>query len=333
MLIVTGGAGLIGSAVIWRLNQLGEDNIIVVDHLGAGEKWRNLAPLRFRDYYEKDTFLGFLEGHAFPWGREPVTGVVHLGACSSTTESDASYLAKNNFAYSKRLCLFALESGARFVYASSAATYGDGRFGFRDDESPDYLHSLRPLNAYGYSKQAFDLWLLRQGLLSQVAGLKYFNVFGPNEQHKGEMRSVVLKAFEQVQSSGGMTLFRSYRPDYADGEQRRDFVYVKDAAAATVFLLQQRQAGGLFNIGSGEARSWNELAQALFAALKLPPAVSYVEMPEGLRPRYQYFTCADTEKLRAAGFVQPMTPLAEAVADYVQTYLLQDSRLGDEGTR
>ncbi|MBR5704339.1 MAG: ADP-glyceromanno-heptose 6-epimerase [Deltaproteobacteria bacterium] len=329
MIIVTGGAGLIGSAVIWQLNRQGRDDIVVVDHLRDGEKWRNLAPLCFRDYFEKETFFGLLEQKRFPLEAGPLEAVIHLGACSSTTERDASYLIRNNFEWSKLLCRFALEHGARFVYASSAATYGDGTLGFFDNDTA-LLPKLRPLNAYGYSKQIFDLWLLRQGLLNKVTGLKYFNVFGPNEHHKQDMRSVVLKAFGQIRETGGMTLFRSHHPDYADGEQLRDFVYVKDAAAATVFFMEHPQATGIFNIGGGVARSWNDMAHALFAALKLPERITYIDMPESLRPRYQYYTCAATEKLHAAGFTAPFTKLEDAVADYVRNYLLPGKYLGDE---
>lgn len=316
MIIVTGGAGLIGSAVVWKLNQQGHDDIVIVDHLGNGDKWRNLAPLSFLDYFEKDRFLPLLDG---PLGSKPVEAIIHLGACSSTTEKDASYLVENNFEYSKRLALYALKVGARFIYASSAATYGDGSLGFRDDETK--LSLLRPLNAYGYSKQLFDLWLQRNGLLENVVGLKYFNVFGPNENHKGEMRSVVLKAYEQIMESGGMTLFRSHHPDYADGEQLRDFVYVKDAANMTLCFLEQTNANGIFNIGTGTARSWNDLATALFAAMERQPNICYIDMPEHIRPRYQYYTCADSAKFKAAGYSGSITSLEDSVEDYVKNYL------------
>ena len=326
MIIVTGGAGLIGSAVVWTLNKLGRDDIVIVDHLGSGDKWQNLAPLRFRDYVEKDRFLSLLEG---PFGSEQVEAIIHLGACSSTTERDASYLVENNFEYSKRLALHALKVGARFIYASSAATYGDGRLGFNDDEG--MLARLRPLNAYGYSKQLFDLWLRQNGLLEKVVGLKYFNVFGPNEHHKGEMRSVVLKAFEQITKTGGMTLFRSHHADYADGEQLRDFVYVKDAAAMTLFFLERADAHGIYNIGTGIARSWNDLAKALFLAMGRQLNVAYIDMPEQIRPRYQYYTCADPTKLRTAGCAGACTSLEDSISDYVKNYLLAAHHLGDEG--
>lgn len=331
MIIVTGGAGLIGSAVIWRLNQLGRDDILVVDHLGNGDKWRNLVPLRFRDYCEKDDFLemiadGRISSRLSLKGKK-IEAVVHLGACSSTTEKDASYLVHNNFEYSKRMALFALNIGARFIYASSAATYGDGSRGFRDDESA--IHLLTPLNMYGYSKQLFDLWALRNGVSERIAGMKYFNVFGPNEYHKGDMRSVVLKAYEQIVSTGGMVLFRSCRPDYADGEQMRDFIYVKDAVEMTLFLLDRTDINGIFNIGGGEARTWNSLAAAIFNALEKPANVTYVDMPEAIRPKYQYYTCADMTKLRAAGYAGAGTTLEDAVADYVRNYLIPDKRLGE----
>jgi len=324
MIIVTGGAGLIGSAMVWKLNSLGRDDILVVDHLGTGNKWKNLVPLRFMDYLEKDAFIDYVRNRSLPYpGR--IDAIIHLGACSSTTERDASYLAGNNFEYSKQLALFALERGARFIYASSAATYGDGELGFSDEDTA--IPGLRPINAYGYSKQLFDLWLLRNGLLDKVVGLKYFNVYGPNEYHKGEMRSLVLKAFEQIISSGEMALFRSHRPDYADGEQLRDFVYVKDAVAMTLFFLEHPEANGLFNIGGGNAHSWNSLAAAIFAALKKPARIRYVDMPEQIRNSYQYYTCADVTKLRKAGYHGQATPLEDAVRDYVTNYLVSGRNL------
>ncbi len=327
MIIVTGGAGLIGSAMVWRLNRAGRQDILVVDHLDRSEKWRNLAPLRFSDYLEKDQFLEIIAGSGrLPGSNQPIDAVIHLGACSSTTEQDATYLIKNNFDYSKQVACYALERGARFVYASSAATYGDGEQGFRDDLP---LENLRPLNAYGYSKQLFDQWLQNNGLLDRAAGLKFFNVFGPNEYHKQDMRSVVLKAYQQVAATGGMTLFRSHRPEYADGEQLRDFVYVKDAVDMTLFLMERPDVNGLFNIGTGTARSWNDLARALFAAMELPPQISYIDMPDGIRERYQYHTCADTTTIRDAGYSGVCTTLEQAVADYVTGYLMPHRHLGD----
>lgn len=324
MIVVTGGAGLIGSAVVWKLNRGGHDDICIVDHLGGGDKWRNLAPLRFRDYIEKDNFLPLLEGGKI----RDVDTIFHLGACSSTTERNVSYLIDNNFEYSKRLARFAFEKQARFIYASSAATYGDGTLGFSDDEK--MLHQLRPLNGYGYSKQLFDLWLQRNGLLEKAVGLKFFNVFGPNEHHKGDMRSVVLKAFEEITETGAMTLFRSHHPKFRDGEQMRDFVYVKDAAEIAVFFRDQTTVSGIFNVGTGVPRSWNEVAKALFSALGKEAEIKYVDMPEQIRSRYQYYTCADSSKLAAAGYVGKTTSLEDSISDYVRNYLLPFHHLGDE---
>ena len=316
MIIVTGGAGFLGSALVWGLNASGREDIVVVDNLGRGEKWKNLVNRRFADYLHKDAFLAAISGENDPFG---VTAVVHLGACSSTTETDAEYLMRNNFAYTRTVARYALRHGARLVVASSAATYGDGAKGFDDD--PDGLETLRPLNMYGYSKHLFDLWARREGLLGQLASLKFFNVYGPNEYHKGDMRSVVCKAHKQITETGRLKLFKSYRPEYSDGGQQRDFLYVKDAVAVMGWLLEHPQIGGLYNVGSGRARTWNDLAAAIFAAMGLPPAVDYVEMPETLRAKYQYFTEARLDRLRAAGYDRPFASLEDGVADYVRTYL------------
>lgn len=332
MIIVTGGAGFIGSALVWRLNRLGRRDILIVDHLGTGEKWKNLVPLRFEDYLEKDEFLHLIGQGALPGfaGRErrPVEAIIHLGACSSTTEQDASYLIRNNFEYTRQVALFALRNGARFIYASSAATYGDGRMGFTDDE--ERLEELRPLNMYGYSKQLFDVWAKANGLLDRIVGLKYFNVFGPNEHHKGDMRSLVAKAYEQVAATDRIRLFKSYRDDYADGEQKRDFLYVKDAVEMTLHFLHNPETSGIFNIGGGEANTWNSLAAAIFRALGKPERIEYIDMPESIRDKYQYYTCADMNKLRNAGYDRPATRLELAVEDYVTNYLVPGRRLGEE---
>jgi len=326
MIIVTGGAGFIGSALVWELNRRGREDIVVVDHLGSGDKWRNLVPLRFLDYLEKDDFLALVRAGRTPAGGNGVEAILHMGACSATTELDATYLVRNNYEYTKELALYALQQGARFIYASSAATYGDGADGFRDDETA--LATLRPLNVYGYSKQLFDLWARQNGLLERIAGLKFFNVFGPNEQHKGEMRSLVAKAYGQIVATGRLQLFKSHRDGYADGEQQRDFVYVKDAVAMALHFLQHPGCNGIFNIGSGRAQTWNSLSRAIFAALGRPEQVQYIEMPAEIREKYQYYTCADTARLRAAGYAGEPTPLAEAVRDYVVNYLVPDKRLG-----
>jgi ADP-L-glycero-D-manno-heptose 6-epimerase len=298
---------------------LGRTDVVVVDHLSTGEKWQNLRALKFRDYYEKDEFRVKMEAREFDGQFQEI---IHLGACSDTTEADASYLAGNNFAYGKMMAEYAIRNGARMVYASSAATYGDGENGFTDDE--DGIFKLRPLNKYGYSKQIFDEWLYMKGYLKAPAaggasfvGVKYSNVFGPNEYHKAHMRSMVLRSFEQISAKGSVALFKSYRPEYADGEQVRDFLYVKDAAKMTLFFLDRgREARGLFNVGFGAVRSWNDLARAAFAAAGKPADIRYIEMPESLRPCYQYRTCLDIGKIRNAGYTEPLTSLEDAVTDY-----------------
>lgn len=326
--LVTGGAGFIGSALVWALNRRGVERIVVADRLGTDGKWRNLAPLAFDDYLEADDLLPRLERGALG----DFDCVLHMGACSATTEPNATYLARNNFEFTKLLAEWALARGARFVYASSAATYGDGGAGMDDrDEQPAALQRLRPLNAYGYSKQLFDLWAARRGALGHTVGCKFFNVFGPNEDHKGDMRSLVHKAYGQVRDTGRVRLFRSHRPDYADGEQQRDFLYVKDCVAMTLHLAAAPRAAGLYNLGSGVASTWLDLAGALFAAMGHAPAIDFVDMPESIRDKYQYFTRADIGKLRDAGYETPLTPLADAVRDYVAGYLEPDRRLGDEG--
>jgi ADP-L-glycero-D-manno-heptose 6-epimerase len=319
-ILVTGGAGLIGSALIWELNRQGATNIVVADLLGKDEKWKNLAPLKFADYLEGDTLPARLDQFG------DVTAIYHMGACSSTSETDAAYLVRNNFEFTKTLAHFALSGNRRFVYASSAATYGAIAESLAETTP---LATLRPLNMYGYSKHLFDCYAERAGILDKITGLKYFNVFGPNENHKGDMRSVVYKAFHQIQQTGAVSLFKSYKPEYPDGGQMRDFLYVKDAAAATVFLAEKVHGGGLFNIGSGEPNTWLALVNPIFTALGRDPNIKFVDMPEYLRPKYQYFTSAHIGKLRAAGFTRKITPLAEAVSDYVKNYLVTGLHLGD----
>jgi ADP-L-glycero-D-manno-heptose 6-epimerase len=322
---VTGGAGFIGSALVWELNRRGCERVVIADFLETSEKWRNLAPLAFEDYLEADDLLAALQSGSL--GRFDV--VLHMGACSSTTELDAAYLVRNNYQFTKDLAAWTLSSSGRFVYASSAATYGDGAAGMRDDASLAYLHTLRPLNMYGYSKQMFDLYAAQRGILDRIAGVKFFNIFGPNEGHKGDMRSLVNKAYGQIAETGEIRLFKSYRPEYADGEQKRDFLYVKDAVAMTLHLAANETANGLFNVGSGDANTWIDLANAVFAALGKAPNIRFIDMPEDLRARYQYFTQADVGRLRATGYSAPTTPLADAVADDVTNYLVPGRHLGD----
>jgi ADP-L-glycero-D-manno-heptose 6-epimerase len=319
--LVTGGAGFIGSALVWGLNRRGCENIVVCDLLGQSEKWRNLTPLRFADYVEADELLPRLQAGTL--GKFDL--VLHMGACSATTEKDASYLARNNYEFTRDLALLSLAQKSRFVYASSAATYGDGSAGMEDDEAK--LDSLRPLNMYGYSKHLFDQHARRAGFLNKICGLKFFNVFGPNEDHKGDMRSLVHKSFAQVQETGVIRLFKSYRPEYKHGEQVRDFLYIKDCVAMTLHLAATPRASGLFNIGSGRARTWVDLSNAVFSALKKKPAIKFIEMPETIREKYQYFTQANLLRLRGAGYVAPVTTLENAVHDYVRKYLLHDRRL------
>jgi ADP-L-glycero-D-manno-heptose 6-epimerase len=319
--LVTGGAGFIGSALVWALNRRGCDRIVVCDRLGTDERWRNLTPLRFADYVEADDLLPRLQSGAL--GKFDL--VLHMGACSSTTETNASFLIRNNYEFTRDLATWALGQKTRFVYASSAATYGDGSAGMDDDA--DKLDQLRPLNLYGYSKHLFDLHAKRAGFLNRMVGLKYFNVFGPNEGHKGDMRSLVHKSTAQVQAGGVIRLFKSYRSDFRDGEQKRDFLYVKDAVAMTLHLAASKRAGGLFNIGSGKARTWLDLARAVFVALKRKPKIEFIEMPEAIRDKYQYFTQANLVRLRAAGYTAPVTSLEDAVTDDVRNYLVPDKRL------
>ena len=324
-ILVTGGAGFIGSALIWELNRRGLRNILVADMLGEDTKWKHLVPLQFVDYIEGDDLLLRLD--VSPQQFEDIRCIFHLGACSSTTETDAAYLIRNNFEYTKALAKFALDRECRFVYASSAATYGS----LEEQVSETIpLEQLRPLNMYGYSKHLFDCWAERNDVLPLITGLKYFNIFGPNEDHKGDMRSVVHKSYSQILESACVSLFKSYRPEFRDGEQRRDFLYVKDAVDATIYLAEHVEGGGVFNVGSGQANTWLSLAGAIFSSLGQPVKIKFIDMPEALQDKYQYFTCAKIDKLRAVGYDRPMTPLADAVRDYVVNYLIPGRHLGDE---
>jgi ADP-L-glycero-D-manno-heptose 6-epimerase len=325
--LVTGGAGFIGSALVWALNQRGCANITIADFSPSVDKQRNLSALRFEKFVEADRLLALL-GSA---GLGDFDHVFHLGACSSTTETDEAYLQRNNFEYTRDLAAWALAKGVRFTYASSAATYGDGTQGM-DDVNPGQLARLQPLNAYARSKQQFDLYAWQNGTLDRMTGLKYFNVFGPNEYHKGDMRSVVLKAYQQIRDTGRVKLFKSYRPEYLDGEQVRDFLYVKDAVAITLDLAALPAATGLFNVGSGEAHTWNDLAQCVFRAMGKDVAIDYVDMPEAIREKYQYATKADIGKLLRTGYRGGITPFQDAVQDYVVNYLATDSVLGARNT-
>jgi ADP-L-glycero-D-manno-heptose 6-epimerase len=316
MIIVTGGAGFIGSAFVWKLNQEGIENIVIVDQLGTDDKWKNLVNRRFVDYIHKDDFLQMICDDQMPF---EISAIVHMGACSSTTERDADYLWNNNYLYTSTLAAWAIERGVRFIYASSAATYGDGKQGFSDDHKK--VSQLRPINMYGYSKQVFDLRVLRNSLEKKIAGIKFFNVFGPNEYHKGDMTSVIFKAFHQIRETGKVKLFKSYKKEYKDGGQLRDFVYVKDCVDAMWWLFNNPNANGIYNLGTGKARTWNDLIKAVFTAMKKKTNIEYIEMPEFLRNQYQYFTQAEMKKLKAAGCPVKFSSLEYSVRDYVVNYL------------
>ena len=316
MYILTGGAGFIGSVFLAALNANGINDVLIVDNLGKGEKWKNLLGKSYSDYLHKSELQSRLEAGRMPQG---VKAVIHLGACSSTTETDAEYVMQNNFRYSCALAEWAEQQGCRFIYASSAATYGDGSKGFSDD--PTQMPKLRPLNVYGYSKHAFDVWAERRGVLKKAVGLKFFNVYGPNEYHKADMTSVIFKAYQQIQTTGRMRLFRSHRPEYKDGEQKRDFISVKDCASAMMWFLNNESANGLYNLGTGQARTWNDLAAAIFAALNKRPSIEYIDMPATLREKYQYFTEAEVANLRRSGYTAEFTSLEEGVKDYIENYL------------
>jgi ADP-L-glycero-D-manno-heptose 6-epimerase len=318
VIVVTGAGGFIGSALVWALNQRGITDILVVDSLDHPEKQANVDALHCERVVDKQTFINTLDDLS------GVEAVFHMGACSSTMETDARYLQENNTDYTERLARWCLAHNARFIYASSAATYGDGEQGYDDDVAT--LDSLRPLNLYGKSKHDFDIIARDNGWLDKIAGFKFFNVFGPNEYHKGRMASVVLHALPQAQA-GEVKLFKSYKEGFEDGWQLRDFVYVKDVVAVMLHFFDNPQVNGLFNLGTGEARSFYDLAAAVFTALGKEPNISYIEMPEALRDKYQYYTCAEMRRLREAGYTAPFTSLEDAVREYVTEYLVEGRHL------
>ncbi len=322
MYIITGGAGFMGSALIWELNRQGITQIHVVDNLGHSEKWKNLVGLQYEEYIHRDVFIERVRKGKLD---NAVDGIVHLGACSSTTETDAEFLMHNNFAYTRDLCQAALKSGVRFVNASSAATYGDGSRGFDDDIV--LMPRWRPMNMYGYSKHLFDLWLWRNHVYDRVVSLKFFNVYGPNEYHKGDMRSVVCKAYDEILQTGSLRLFRSDSPLYPDGGQMRDFVYIKDCTKMLAWLLLNTHVNGIYNVGTGKARTWNDLAAAIFSAMSLPVNVEYIDMPEHLRGKYQNFTQAQVERLLKHDCPASTYDLETGVTEYVQKYLCNHAYL------
>lgn len=321
MIIVTGGAGFIGSVLVKELNQRGYEDIIIVDRLGKAEKWKNLNGKKYLDFIQKDEFIDLVTARNFD-GKNVET-VFHIGACSSTTEIDADYLMYNNYAYSKTLAEWSIENDIRFIYASSAATYGAGEHTFSD--SIKGISKLRPLNMYGYSKQAFDSWAALSGNIDKIVGFKFFNVYGPNEYHKGNMASVIYKAFHQILQGGHVKLFKSYKQEYGDGEQMRDFVYVKDVCDVLCWAADQSEINGIYNLGSGIARSWNDLAYATFTALKRKPEIRYFDMPENIARNYQYHTEACIDRLREAGYDKDFTSLEDGILDYVKNYLTREN--------
>jgi ADP-L-glycero-D-manno-heptose 6-epimerase len=322
MIVVTGGAGFIGSNIVARLCAEGRRDVVVCDRLETADlgKWKNLAKHPVADFWEPDELFDQLERNA-----ERIEAVVHMGAISSTTEPDADLILRTNFGLSRDLWAWCALRGARLIYASSAATYGDGGLGFEDHDDLRSLSSLRPLNAYGYSKYLFDQYAARQAQSrtapTQWAGLKFFNVYGPNEYHKGGMKSVVAQIWPKVQADQPVTLFRSHNPNYADGGQMRDFVFVDDVVDMVEWLLETPEVSGVFNAGSGQARSFLDLANATFAAAGKSPRIEYVDTPENIRDKYQYFTEARMERVREAGFSGQSTPLEEGVRRYVQDFL------------
>jgi ADP-L-glycero-D-manno-heptose 6-epimerase len=324
MLLVTGGAGFIGSNIVASLNEAGRADIAVNDVLGSGGKWHNLAARQLADFVPAADLLRWLEGRK-------LDAVVHMGAISSTTATDGDAVMENNFVLSLRLLDWCTATRTPFIYASSAATYGDGAAGFTDDWSPAALKRLKPPNLYGFSKHAFDLAVAeraarRDKLPPQWAGLKFFNVFGPNEYHKGEMMSLVAKRFDDAKAGAPIRLFKSHRSGIADGEQKRDFIYVDDAVAVVRFLMETPSVSGIFNVGTGKARSFRDLMLALFAALGREPKIEYIDMPLAIRDSYQYFTQADVSGLRRAGFVADFTSLGDGVKRYVSGHLNRADR-------
>jgi ADP-L-glycero-D-manno-heptose 6-epimerase len=324
MLLVTGGAGFIGSNVVAELNEAGRTDVVVNDTLGSEGRWRNLQKRQLADFVPPADLLGWLGGRK-------LEAVIHLGAISATTATDGDAVIENNFRLSLRLLDWCTATGTPFIYASSAATYGDGEAGFVDDSSLAALKALRPMNLYGWSKHLFDLALLdraakKQPLPPQWAGLKFFNVYGPNEYHKGEMMSVLCKVFDKAKAGAPVRLFKSHRAGIADGDQRRDFIYVDDVTAVVRWLLATPSVNGLFNVGTGTAQSFREMIEAMFTALGRPPDIEYVDMPVAIRDSYQYFTQASVENLRRAGYNAGFTPLTTAVRRYVGEFLDRTDR-------
>jgi len=320
MIIITGGAGFIGSCMLRTLNDNGRNDIIIVDNIASTDKWMNIRNKKYIKYVNKKDFLDELPTY------EDVETIIHMGAQSSTVEKDFDYLWNNNFTYTKTLWNYCAEKQISFLYASSAATYGDGKLGFDDKMNIDML---LPLNGYGYSKQLFDQWVKHQAVSfpKQYVGFKFFNVYGPNEYNKGSMASMIFHGYKQIKEAGTIRLFKSYNPDYKDGGQLRDFIYVKDICDVMYWMLEHPEVNGLFNLGTGRAQSFKELAEATFTALDLKPNIEYIDMPEQLKKKYQYYTRAEMSKLREIGYNKEFRNLGEGVQDYVTNYLDKDFRI------
>ena len=321
MIIVTGGAGFIGSNIVAQLQEKGYKDIVVVDWLGSDEKWKNIAKRELAAVVQPENMFDFLSEHT-----DEIDAIIHMGAISATTETDADLIMRSNFELSWKLWCFCRDFKKQFIYASSAATYGDGSLGFTDNDDLDFLNSLRPLNAYGWSKALFDRKVARELLEGRATppqhiGFKFFNVYGPNEYHKGGQKSVIAHIFPVVKADEEVKLFKSYHPDYKDGEQLRDFVWVGDIVSVILWALENKNISGLYNIGTGKARSFYDLAKATWNALGKQEKIGFKDMPVELRGKYQYFTEADLTKLRAAGYIKPMTSLEDGVREYVQNYL------------
>ena len=316
LIIITGGAGFIGSCVVRVLNDNGFDNLLIVDNIAATDKWKNIRNKRYLSYINRAVFLSHLQNGDFNACR----AIIHMGACSSTTQTDFDYLWMNNVEYTKELWKYCSLHGIPFIYASSAATYGDGKNGFSDNTA--LIPSLMPLNAYGYSKQVFDIWSLKEDKCpAQHVGLKFFNVYGPNEYCKGNMASMVFHGYRQIKETGKIRLFRSCNDKYADGEQERDFVYVKDVCDVIMFFIDHPEYSGIYNVGTGRAQTFRELAESTFKALGLESNIEYIDMPENLKRNYQYHTQADISSLRSIGYLKDFHDLSSGVKDYVCEYL------------
>jgi ADP-L-glycero-D-manno-heptose 6-epimerase len=324
MIIITGGSGFIGSNLVAEFSKQYKGDIVLCDILGDGDKWHNLSKHRVDYFIYPDQLLDFIEKNP-----NKIEGIFHLGAISSTTERDVDLIIKNNIQLSCELWRLAILHQIRIIYASSAATYGDGSAGFDDQFDEESLSKLRPLNPYGWSKHVFDRFVLREVDIfhrkpPQWVGLKFFNVYGPNEYHKGDQKSVAANLFPQIQSTGKAKLFKSYHPDYPDGGQLRDFIYVADCVKIMLWLFENSHVSGLFNVGTGKARSFQDLAVEVFKALNIPSNIEFIDMPEALKDKYQYYTQANMDKLIAAGYTDPMTSLEDGIKEYVQSYLTNE---------